>query len=138
MRLPQKSDFEIVRDHIYFTPSGPESWHTKPEFPSAEEILARESGRESLPENHVDTPWPSKEDYLKAQYEILRHEAVEGLRYSVATYAAQCRRSRRGVMEDNDTCIYTRVGCPIGLMDSLWPNNLFFCSLGSCSEIFDV
>lgn len=83
-----------------------------PELPSPSEILAESSP--IPPENPVNSPWASKEDYLTAQYRILRCDAVEGLRDSVRSYAdaTQCRPAE-SIMDDDSTCIYTRVGSSI-------------------------
>lgn len=97
-----------MRKHVFFRPAqGCDDWKSLPEFPTPEEILARHSNITELPENPVDIPWASKDEYLDAQYKILRHEAVEGLRRSVRSFADACR-ARKKMMDDDDTCIYTR------------------------------
>lgn len=55
----------------------------------------------------MDVPWSSKDDYLTAQYEILRREAIEGLRYSVRSVAEYHRP--QPMMDDDFTNIYTQV-----------------------------
>ncbi|KAL1840127.1 hypothetical protein VTJ49DRAFT_783 [Mycothermus thermophilus] len=91
----------------------------EPEIPSADEILAKDSDLDELPENPVDSPWPSKDEYLTAQYEILRREATEGLRASVRRYA-DCRR-KESMMDTDDTNIYTRVYVKKYIMTTIGP-----------------
>lgn len=98
-----------MKEHVFFTPIEGSTWQSKPELPTAQEILAPQEESEVLPENPVDKPWSSKDEYLKAQYEILRCNAVEGLRYSVNSYISARRAGYEVIEEDNDTCIYTEV-----------------------------
>lgn len=102
---------DIVNQHVYFTPEPGQGWRSYPEFPTAQEILARQQELPDLPHNPVDEPWASKDEYLNAQYRILRKEAVEGLRYSVRSYADDCARREPKVMDNDSRCIYTKV-CP--------------------------
>ncbi|GAB1311509.1 hypothetical protein MFIFM68171_01719 [Madurella fahalii] len=99
---------DIVNEHVFFQLPEGHGWQSKPELPTAQEVLAPQPEHDDLPGNPVDKPWPSKNEYLTAQYEILRREAVEGLRYSVNSYA-RAHRARREMMEDDHTCIYTEV-----------------------------
>ncbi|KAL2024260.1 hypothetical protein VTK56DRAFT_9416 [Thermocarpiscus australiensis] len=116
-----ESEIDIVAKHVFFTPREGLGWESKPELPSTQEILAQQSEENAdLPENPVDVPWPSKDKYLAAQYEILRREAVEGLRYSVNWFASN-RRARRQVMDDEHTCIYTKVRVREYLMSAIGP-----------------
>ncbi len=95
-----------------------------PELPTSKEILAEQSDIEQLPENPVDVPWPSKDKYLTAQYEILRREAIEGLRYSVRSVADY--RRAQPMMDDDFTNIYTQVGlhCRLSSPSSVQALNL--------------
>src|SRR4051812_39749349 len=61
-------------------------WHSKPELPEPDEIVAEQTDPRELPDNPVDRPWISKDAYFRAQYQLLRCEATEGLRYSVGNY----------------------------------------------------
>jgi helicase required for RNAi-mediated heterochromatin assembly 1 len=69
-----------------------------------------------LPENPVDTAWASKDEYLAAQYGILRCEAVEGLRYSVRSFADH--RGKEPMMDDDFTNIYTKVRLRVMFQDT--------------------
>ncbi|SPQ19196.1 4a3a579f-3665-4edf-b868-af0d4b39d251 [Thermothielavioides terrestris] len=92
---------------------------SKPELPTVDEILARQSDIEQLPENPVDAPWASKGEYLAAQYGILRCEATEGLRYSVRSFADYGRKEP--MMDDDFTNIYTKVRVTQYVMSSIGP-----------------
>src|SRR6266536_3655880 len=84
-----------------------EVWRNLPEVPTKEEIMPTSNDSDSdkaraepwdqyqqeqaiyepkpkLPHNIVDGPWPSKETFVGAQYQILREDAIAGLRRSVA------------------------------------------------------
>ncbi|KAL2268811.1 hypothetical protein VTJ83DRAFT_3657 [Remersonia thermophila] len=115
----QATASDIVRQHVYFRPKDGQGWESKPEVPTPDEILAKESDLEELPENPVDSPWPSKADYLSAQYQILRREATEGLRASVQRYA-DCRR-KEAMTDTDDTNIYTRVYVKEYIMTTIGP-----------------
>jgi helicase required for RNAi-mediated heterochromatin assembly 1 len=97
---------DIVEKHVFFTPQEGQGWQSMPELPTSEEILAN-SDIDKLPKNPVDATWASKDEYLAAQYEILRCEAVEGLRRSVRSFVSYYRRLP--MMDDDYTNIYTQV-----------------------------
>lgn len=68
-------------------------WLSKPEIPPSDEILGMEDELLETSEEFVDIapnkivgPWGSKEEYLKAHYELLREEAVAPLRDAVAIF----------------------------------------------------
>ncbi|THC96420.1 hypothetical protein EYZ11_004117 [Aspergillus tanneri] len=75
----------------YFTQprlEGHEPWLRKPEVPTPEEIMDTDCDENSeyieLIPNKIMGPWKSKEEYLKAHYELLREDAVAPLRDAVA------------------------------------------------------
>ncbi|KAE8377198.1 P-loop containing nucleoside triphosphate hydrolase protein [Aspergillus bertholletiae] len=61
-------------------------WLLNPEIPSPDEIMGTGSEAEfvDLLPNGIDGPWSSKNEYLKAHYELLREDAVAPLRDAVA------------------------------------------------------
>ncbi|KAE8398944.1 P-loop containing nucleoside triphosphate hydrolase protein [Aspergillus pseudonomiae] len=63
-----------------------QSWLLNPEIPSPDEIMGTGSETEfvDLLQNRIEGPWGSKEEYLKAHYELLREDAVAPLRDAVA------------------------------------------------------
>jgi helicase required for RNAi-mediated heterochromatin assembly 1 len=122
---------EILRRHIYKTyevNAFAEEWRNLPEVPSSSEIAPPSKGPleeadkkhehpeswndyqqeplydENLPHNIIKGPWPSKEAYIGAHYQILREDAIAPLRRSVADV-----KKNPGMQEDGDTCIYTQV-----------------------------
>ncbi|KAK5656431.1 hypothetical protein OQA88_4812 [Cercophora sp. LCS_1] len=95
------------------------SWKDRPEFPDREEILDKQT-LSSLPENIVDRPWPSKDAFLRALYEILRCEATEGLRYSVV----ECHNKTlvQQLLQDSEfTWVYAQVRVKAYLFARLGP-----------------
>ncbi|KAK4170547.1 P-loop containing nucleoside triphosphate hydrolase protein [Cladorrhinum sp. PSN259] len=111
LALAQMASLHPSRDSVRNmagTASENSYWKSLPELPSPREILAKEPP--IPPENPVNSPWASKEAYLTAQYKILRCDAIEGLRNSVRSYidATQCRPADN-ILDDDCTCIYTRV-----------------------------
>jgi helicase required for RNAi-mediated heterochromatin assembly 1 len=103
--LPQAA-IDIVNRHVFFRPNKGEGWQSKPELPTSQEIMAEKNNLERLPTNPVDVPWSSKNEYLTAQYEILRHEATDGLRSSVRSFV---HSGEERPMDDDSTNIYTQV-----------------------------
>jgi helicase required for RNAi-mediated heterochromatin assembly 1 len=121
----------ILQRHIHKTyedAAFAEEWRNLPEIPSSAEILPpSKDGLETedetfkqnegwndyqkepvydpnLPRNIVDGPWPSKEAYIGAHYQILREDAIAPLRQAVADV------KRNPAMYDNvDICVYTHV-----------------------------
>ena len=100
-----------------------EDWRNLPEVPTKSEILDKEDEHENkdffeewnayqkdplydleLPHNIVKGPWPSKEAYIAAHYQILREDAIAGLRSSVKTFKRQPHMG-----DDSSTLIYTNV-----------------------------
>ncbi|KAH0553251.1 hypothetical protein GP486_006591 [Trichoglossum hirsutum] len=79
-----------------------EAWLSKPEVPTTSEILNIAGDQfVDIPDNKIDGPWPSKEDYIGTHYELLREDAVAPLRDAVAEVKENPR------MKDNsDICIY--------------------------------
>ena len=86
-----------------------EAWVSKPEIPSSEEILGTdlpendEDCVELMP-NHINGPWPSKESYLRAHYELLREDSVAPLRDAVAYVKEEPR-----MMDSKSVSIYEKV-----------------------------
>lgn len=99
-----------------------ETWASKSELPSSDEILGTDLPEEDadcveLMPNRISGPWPSKDSYLRAHYELLREDAVAPLRDAVAYVRDNPR------MRDSQTVsIYEKVGRPssqwIGLISN--------------------
>lgn len=115
----------ILREHIHKSFQAnifPEPWRNLPEVPSSAEInpaddddgeLSEEKWNDyqdepayyrKLPHNIVDGPWPSREAYLGAHYQILREDAIAPLRQAVSVF------SKDPSMNDTpEIAIYTHV-----------------------------
>ena len=124
----------IIRAHVlrqYDTQATPgEDWRDLPEVPNKSEIFSKEDEDErndffiekwddyqnepryerNLPENVVKGPWPSKEAYIAAHYQILREDATASLRNSVKSVKFQPHMD-----DDNYTHVYTDVS-----PDDIW------------------
>lgn len=89
--------------------TGSEAWVSKPEIPSSEEILGTDLPEDDedcveLMPNHINGPWPSKESYLRAHYELLREDSVAPLRDAVAYVRDEPR-----MMDSKTVSIYEKV-----------------------------
>lgn len=113
----QQSDFtDILEDHInkpYFLKdvANQESWRQLPEIPSSTEInsdaLTHDSNDpawSSLPEIIVQGPLESKEAHIRAQYQLLRYDAIYPLRAAVHEY-----KTCPGTNDTHGTLVYTNV-----------------------------
>lgn len=90
----------IIRSHVY--PEGGTGWRRISELPVAEELMTA-TGKTPSP-SCLNTASPSKDQYLRFQYSVLRHEGVEPLRRAVQNY-----KSAPDMAESTETCIYTQV-----------------------------
>lgn len=119
--VPSQDAVAIIRDHVDFDPTklkGEDfpSWKRLAELPTAVELLDPAATTNDVPLFPIDKPFPSKDHYLEALYKILRFEGIEGLRYSVNDF-----RLNPTIMDDQNTCVYTKV-CftfPPSLSDSI-------------------
>ncbi|KAJ5165421.1 uncharacterized protein N7500_007251 [Penicillium coprophilum] len=72
-------------------PYGPwKLWQTKPELPSAEEVLGTDVPGDvvALAPNCISRPWASKERYLEAHYALIREDSIAPLRNAVGRVRA--------------------------------------------------
>ncbi|PSR80341.1 P-loop containing nucleoside triphosphate hydrolase protein [Coniella lustricola] len=81
-----------------------DDWQQLPEIITAKELLDGSLTSERLPWFPKGHSWKTKKEYLEALYLILRFEGSEGLRYSI-----KCFKQDTEMMDDDDTCIYTKV-----------------------------
>ncbi|KAL2062469.1 hypothetical protein VTL71DRAFT_6735 [Oculimacula yallundae] len=117
----------ILEEHVkktYENNAFPQAWRNLPEIPTSEEIkpvfkdpitTTQEPEEwntyqrdfiydQKLPHNIVDGPWPSKEAYLGAHYQIIREDAIASLRNAVLEV-----QTHPSMEESDDTRIYTGV-----------------------------
>ncbi|KAI0449357.1 P-loop containing nucleoside triphosphate hydrolase protein [Xylaria acuta] len=120
-----KEELEIIQAHTKFYHSAsadlPE-WRNYPEIPTARDLNPdwenpkdRERINSLLP-NNWQHPFPDKNTYLETHYRLQREEAIAMLRYSVKKY-----REDPTMVDDNETCIYTKVFVLGYLMTRLGP-----------------
>ncbi|OQE40164.1 hypothetical protein PENCOP_c006G01589 [Penicillium coprophilum] len=72
-------------------PYGPwKLWQSKPELPSAEEVLGTDVPGDvvALAPNCISRPWVSKERYLEAHYALIREDSIAPLRNAVGRVRA--------------------------------------------------
>ena len=86
-----------------------EEWLLKPELPSSAEILGTDLPEDEgdcvqLMPNHIEGPWPSKDSYLRAHYELLREDSIAPLRDAVAYV-----RDEPKMMDSKEVSIYDKV-----------------------------
>lgn len=108
-----------VREYMRATyePVNTGSWLARPEIPTSAELLGEnddeeegdngdgdENDEQEVPVNVIQGPWPSKEDYLSAHYELLREDAVAPLRDAVAEV-----KEVPNMMDNQAICIYENV-----------------------------
>ncbi len=82
----------------------PDSWLLRPELPEASEVWNCNADK-TPPDNYIDKPWKSKEDYLRAHYELLREDTLRGLRDAIREV-----RMMPQMGDSNITSIYDKVG----------------------------
>lgn len=86
-----------------------EGWIFKPEIPASDEVMGMSGGAEdddeiTLMPNQIAGPWPSREAYLSAHYELLREDSLAPLRDAVAYV-----RENPSMMDSKEVCIYEKV-----------------------------
>lgn len=119
--LPQKLNTRI-REY-YQTPQPPAecgNWARRPEFPTADEVLDLDTGGSSssdstgsviIPTNKVKGAFDGTEHYLSTHYELLREDAIRGLREAVGKvrYTPQATedtfQSQVGIYDKVRSCI---------------------------------
>ncbi|KAJ5620754.1 P-loop containing nucleoside triphosphate hydrolase protein [Penicillium lagena] len=81
-------------------------WRNKPEFPGSDEILGTDTETEDvlLAPNKISGSWPSREEYLKTHYNLIREDAVAPLRDAVALV-----REDPSIMDTKDAFTYEKV-----------------------------
>lgn len=115
-----------VREYMRATyePVNTGSWLARPEIPTSAELLGksdyeREGDNDDgdgddeleLQVNIIQGPWPSKEQYLSAHYELLREDAVAPLRDAVAEV-----KDVPNMMDNQGICIYENVSSSLSVL----------------------
>lgn len=89
--LPPKLNTRI-REYYEAQPVEGGSWLQRPEFPTSEEILDKDSSSSSssmieICPNKPKGAFEDVQDYLSTQYELLREDAIKGLRDAVDRFS---------------------------------------------------
>ena len=87
------------------------AWTLRPEIPSPAEIVSGDDEDEdnevSVPCNKLVDAWASREEYLEAQYQLLREDAISPLRDAVSEIRAEPYIEEKHSQEN--AAIYERV-----------------------------
>ncbi|KAI1114150.1 P-loop containing nucleoside triphosphate hydrolase protein [Nemania sp. NC0429] len=121
-----KEELEIIRSHVKSSQSASTShqstWETYPEIPTSRDLNPDWDSSEdlemihSLLPNDWERPFPGKDVYLETHYRLQREEAIAMLRYSVKKY-----REDPAMIDDDETCVYTKVFVQGYLLTRLGP-----------------
>ncbi|KAJ2984434.1 hypothetical protein NUW58_g6060 [Xylaria curta] len=97
-------------------------WQSYSEIPTAKDLNPDWENPEdleridSLLPNNWQHPFPDKNTYLETHYRLQREEAIAILRYSVKKY-----REDPAMVDDDETCVYTKIFVQGYLMTRLGP-----------------
>ncbi|KJK67999.1 AAA domain protein [Aspergillus parasiticus SU-1] len=102
--VPVNQDIRAYFAEVALDNSQP--WLLNPEIPTPDELMGTGSETEfvDLLPNRIVGPWSSKDEYLKAHYELLREDAVAPLRDAVAYF-----REDPDIQDMNIVSIYEKV-----------------------------
>ncbi|KAF4542629.1 Dead box helicase [Lasiodiplodia theobromae] len=84
----------VIRKYVSDSnlPVNSESWLSRPEVPTTDEILDTQDVFQdtvSVPVNNVNGAWASKEEYLESHYELLREDTIRPLREALGRIRAK-------------------------------------------------
>ncbi|KAI1800239.1 P-loop containing nucleoside triphosphate hydrolase protein [Daldinia bambusicola] len=125
--LDPQDELEIIKHHVYFEqnlpPSPPaQEWRSYPEIPTSQDLNPDWDDQEQLDKmrnllpNTWQQPWESKNTYLETHYRLQREEGITMLRHSIRKF-----KDDPTMMDDGETCIYTKVFVRGYLMTRLGP-----------------
>ncbi|KXJ90528.1 P-loop containing nucleoside triphosphate hydrolase protein, partial [Microdochium bolleyi] len=114
----------VIKQHALHQPNGDGSdWRQMPEIPTAAELNVNMQDpvhidriKASIPVNPVEEPYESKDIYLETHYRLHREETVAWLRMAISHY-----KDEPAMMDNNETCVYTKVFIQGYLMTRLGP-----------------
>ncbi|CAJ2503344.1 Uu.00g107380.m01.CDS01 [Anthostomella pinea] len=114
----------IINQCVNYEPTAlpGQEWRGYPEIPTARDLNPDLTDPKQLAEvqsllpNNWREPWSEKDKYLETHYRLQREEAITMLRYSIKKYQETPR-----MMDDEETCIYTKVFVKGYLMTRLGP-----------------
>ncbi|XDG08156.1 hypothetical protein ABKA04_007771 [Annulohypoxylon sp. FPYF3050] len=118
-------EFDTIKHHVNYElpPLKPgQEWRSYPELPTGQDLnpdwddpQQMEEIRHLLP-NTWQKPWKDKDTYLETHYRLQREEGITMLRYSIKKF-----KDDPTMMDDGETCIYTKVFVKGYLMTRLGP-----------------
>ncbi|KAI0890826.1 P-loop containing nucleoside triphosphate hydrolase protein [Annulohypoxylon nitens] len=118
-------EFDTIKHHVNYElpPLKPgQEWRSYPELPTGQDLnpdwddpQQMEEIRHLLP-NTWQKPWKDKDTYLETHYRLQREEGITMLRYSIKKF-----KDDPTMMDDAETCIYTKVFVKGYLMTRLGP-----------------
>ncbi|KAI1778728.1 P-loop containing nucleoside triphosphate hydrolase protein [Hypoxylon cercidicola] len=119
-----QNELDIIKHHVNFEPpSHPgQEWRSYPELPTSDDLNPDWDDPEQMAKirhllpNTWKEPWRSKNTYLETHYRLQREEAITMLRYSIRKF-----KDDPAMMDDEETCVYTRVFVRGYLMTRLGP-----------------
>ncbi|KAI0101061.1 P-loop containing nucleoside triphosphate hydrolase protein [Daldinia grandis] len=120
-------ELDIIKYHINFDQDRPppipgQEWRSYPELPTSRDLNPDWDNEEQLAEirnllpNTWREPWQDKNTYLETHYRLQREESITMLRHSIRKL-----KDKPAMMDDRETCIYTRVFVRGYLMTRLGP-----------------
>ncbi|KAI1635216.1 P-loop containing nucleoside triphosphate hydrolase protein [Biscogniauxia mediterranea] len=105
-------ELDTIKQHVNYEPvsvSG-QGWCAYPEIPTARDLNpdwddpAQRAEITHLLPNTWQRPWSDKNTYLETHYRLQREEAITMLRFSIRKF-----RDCPLMMDDEETCVYTKV-----------------------------
>ena len=117
-----------IDEYVKFRLESEHAWTSKPEIPSSAEIAFDEDEEEdenavTIPCNKLVDPWLSREEYLEAQYRLLREDAVSPLRDVVSEIKEEPYIEEKHSQEN--AAIYERVSTSSSSEAFHWLTNRF-------------
>ncbi|RYP58386.1 hypothetical protein DL769_008978 [Monosporascus sp. CRB-8-3] len=119
---------KILKNHTNFEPKCPpeapdQEWRAMPELPTSEELNPDWTNKQQVDKlkscllpNTVEAPWKDKNTYLETHYRLQREESITMLRFSIRKF-----KDNPFMVDDEETCIYTKVFVQGYLMTRLGP-----------------
>ncbi|KAI1407907.1 hypothetical protein F5Y13DRAFT_205592 [Hypoxylon sp. FL1857] len=120
-----QNEFDTIKHHVNFEPPPPkpgQEWRSYPELPTSRDLNPDWEDPEQLAEIHHllpntwQEPWQNKNTYLETHYRLQREEGITMLRHSIKKF-----KEDPAMMDDPETCIYTKVFVRGYLMTRLGP-----------------
>ncbi|KAL7621763.1 hypothetical protein AAE478_009090 [Parahypoxylon ruwenzoriense] len=124
-QLRSQYEFDTIKHHVNFEPApthAGQEWRSYPELPTSRDLNPDWDDPQQLAAiryllpNTWKEPWKSKNTYLETHYRLQREEAITLLRYSIKKF-----KDDPTMMDDDETCIYTKVFVRGYLMTRLGP-----------------